>query len=341
MTADTTPTPQPPSQNVWGRAVAAYERPSLLRSLWQITNSVIPYVALWWLMYLSLDVSIGLTIALAVPAAGFLVRIFIIFHDCGHGSFFISHRANNALGFVTGVLTFTPYYAWRREHAIHHATSGDLDRRDIGDIWTLTVQEYLEASWWLRLRYRVFRNPMVLFVIGPPLMFFLWHRIPPPKAPRREKLSVLWTNLALVGVLATMGFTIGLRSYVIVQGMIMLIGGPVAVWLFYVQHQFEDTYWKHHDSWQYAPACLQGSSFYKLPKIAQWFTGNIGFHHIHHLSPRVPNYYLERCHREHPDLLMGEPLTFWSSLRSLGFRLWDEEHGRMVGFRHLKTIRTT
>jgi omega-6 fatty acid desaturase (delta-12 desaturase) len=325
----------PPSQKLWRSAVAKYERPDLKRSIWQIANSVIPYLLLWWAMYESLSWSWWITAALAFPAAGFLVRIFIIFHDCTHGSFFRSHRYNSLVGFFTGVLTFTPFRGWQRSHSIHHATSGDLDRRGIGDVWTMTVREYTEASPWLRFRYRVFRNPLVLFVIGPPVLFLFWHRFSGKSASRRERLSVLWTNLSLLGLFVLMETTVGWADYLIVQGAIMAIAGPAAVWLFYVQHQFEETYWEHHEDWEYIPACLQGSSYYKLPRVLQWFTGNIGFHHIHHLSPRVPNYFLERCHREHEQLMVGEPLTIRSSLRSLRFRLWCEERGRMIRFDEL------
>lgn len=330
-----------PTQHEWRRAVAKYERPHLPRSVWQIVNTIIPYVALWWLMVISTEYSYWLTLLLAIPAAGFMVRTFILFHDCCHGSFFRSHRANNALGLITGVMTFTPYSEWRRSHSIHHATSGDLDRRGIGDVWTMTVKEYQEASAGTRLWYRIFRNPIVLFIIGPVVLFVVWHRFPSPKSPAREVRSVLYTNLGIALVITAAYFTVGIGTWAIIQGMILLFAGPAAIWLFYVQHQFEESYWEHHDQWQYIPACLEGSSFYKLPRVLQWFSGNIGFHHIHHLSPRIPNYFLERCHREHENLLVGEPLTIRTSLRSLGFRLWDEELRRMVGFRRLKELRAS
>lgn len=327
-----------PTQREWRRAVAKYEKPHLGRSLWQVANTIVPYLALWWLMVRSTEISYWLTLALAFPAAGFMVRTFILFHDCCHGSFFRSHRANNILGLITGVMTLTPYSEWRRSHSIHHATSGDLDRRGIGDVWTLTVREYQESSLGRRIWYRIFRSPLSLFVVGPVVLFLVWHRFPAKGAPRREKLSVLYTNIGIALVALAAWATIGLGTWAVIQGMILLVAGPVAIWLFYVQHQFEETYWEKHQEWEYIPACLQGSSFYKLPKILQWFSGNIGFHHIHHLSPRIPNYYLEPCHREHSNLLVGEPLTLWSSLRSFGFRLWDEDLGRMVGFRRLREI---
>ena len=317
---------------IWRKTVAPYERPDFKRSLWQVVNSVGPYLLLWWLMFESLAVSYWLTLALAIPAAGFLVRIFIIHHDCGHGSFFRSRPGNDFLGYLTGVLTFTPYQQWRRSHAIHHATSGDLDRRGIGDVWTMTVREYLAASPRDRLCYRLFRHPFVLFVLAPLYLFLVWHRFPASDMPPRERRSVHFTNFLLVALIALASLTIGWKAYVLIQLPIVWIGGTAAVWLFYVQHQFEETYWEEHENWEYLTASLQGSSFYKLPRVVQWFTGNIGFHHIHHLSPRIPNYFLERCHRDAEHLLVGEPLTFLASLESLRFRLWDEDRGRMVGY---------
>ncbi len=231
---------------------------------------------------------------LAILAGGFLVRIFIIFHDCGHGSFFQSRRANDILGFVTGVLTFTPYYHWRWQHALHHASSGDLDRRGMGDVWTLTLREYLEASRWKRFAYRVARNPLVLFTLGP-LFLLMVHRFCSPNAGRRERNSVHLTNLALLAVAIGLSLLFGVKAYLLLQLGVLLAAGIAGVWLFYVQHQFEGVYWERSQEWDYATAALQGSSFYKLPKVLQWFSGNIGFHHIHHLSPRIPNYHLEKC----------------------------------------------
>jgi acyl-lipid omega-6 desaturase (Delta-12 desaturase) len=307
--------------------------------VWQIANSVLPYMALWCLMLFTLRVSVWLTLPLAVLAAGFMVRIFIISHDCGHGSFFPSRRANDILGFITGVLTFTPYYHWRWEHALHHGTSGDLDRRGTGDVWTLTVQEYLAASRWKRFAYRFTRNPVVLFGLAPLAMFFVKQRFPAAKAPRRERHSVAWTNLALLGVGVGMSFLFGFKAYILLQALVMTIAGTAGIWLFYVQHQFEGVYWQRNESWDYATAALQGSSFYKLPKVLQWFSGNIGFHHIHHLSPRIPNYHLEKCHRAEPLFQTVKPITLFGSLKSLTFRLWDEQRQRLVGYRALRAIR--
>ena len=268
-----------------------------------------------------------------------MVRLFIIHHDCGHGSFFKSRKANDIFGFITGVFTFVPYHHWRWEHALHHATSGDLDRRGVGDIWTLTVQEYLESSRWQRFAYRLARNPIVLFVLAPIFIFLVKQRFPKPDAPPRERRSVYWTNLALLGVAILLSWVFGFKTYVFIQLIVMAVSGSVGVWLFYVQHQFEGVYWERRDDWDYATAALQGSSFYKLPKVLQWFSGNIGFHHIHHLSPRIPNYHLEKCHDSEPLFQAVKPVTLFGSLKSFTFRLWDEQRRKLVGYSHLKTIR--
>jgi omega-6 fatty acid desaturase (delta-12 desaturase) len=308
-------------------------------SLWQVANTLVPYAALWCLMYLGLAISWWLAVPLAVLAGGFLVRVFIIFHDCGHGSFFPSARANDILGFITGVLTFTPYYHWRWEHAAHHATSGDLDRRGMGDVWTLTVREYLEASCWKRFAYRLARNPFVLFGLAPLYVFLIKQRFAVGKAPRREQNSVFWTNLA-VGLLAgAMCWVFGLGAYLLLQLVVLMVAGSAGIWLFYVQHQFEGVYWERNAKWDYSTAALEGSSFYKLPRVLQWFSGNIGFHHIHHLSPRIPNYNLEKCHRAEPLFQTVKPVTLFSSFRSFTLRLWDEQRRSLVGYRALRAFR--
>jgi omega-6 fatty acid desaturase (delta-12 desaturase) len=322
----------------WKEIVARYQKPSVGRGVWQIVNTLVPYAALWYLMYLSLAVSWWLTLPLAVLAGAFLVRVFIIFHDCGHGSFFKSAAANHILGAITGVLTFTPYYHWRWEHAIHHSSAGDLDRRGTGDVWTLTVQEYLEASRWKRFAYRLARNPVVLFVLAPLFLFVVMQRVPSLKAPLRERYSVYWTNLAMGVTAAGLIWVFGLRAYLIIQLTAVMVAGSAGVWLFYVQHQFEGVYWERGDEWDYATAALKGSSFYKLPRVLQWFSGNIGFHHIHHLSPRIPNYFLEKCHKAEPLFQTVKPVTLFSSFKSFTFRLWDEQRRKLVGYRHLRTI---
>ncbi len=325
----------------WRQAVAKYQDSDSRRSWWQVANTLIPYFILFYLMVRSLEISYWITLALAIPATGFFARTFIIFHDCGHGSFFKSRQANSRIGFITGVITFTPFYQWRHAHALHHATSGDLDRRGIGDIWTMTVKEYAAASWKQRFAYRVYRHPVAMFVFGPLILFLISHRFAAPGAAKRERLSVVYANLTLLAIAVTAYFTIGLKAYVLVQLPILYMGAAAGVWLFYVQHQFEGVYWEHHDQWDYVTAAIYGSSFYKLPKLLQWFTGNIGFHHVHHLSPRVPNYNLEKCHEEigyNPPL---KPVTLGISLRSLGMRLWDEERRQMVGFRAVKLLKAT
>jgi acyl-lipid omega-6 desaturase (Delta-12 desaturase) len=323
----------------WKEIVARHQQPSLWRSIFQIVNSVVPYVALWFLMDWSLAISGWLILPLAILAGGFLARIFIIHHDCGHGSFFKSRTANDVCGFITGILTFTPYRFWRFEHAVHHAGSGDLDRRDLGSVWTLTVQEYLNGPLWKRFAYRVARNPFVLLVVQPLGLFLVLHRFATGRPSRRDRLSVYWTNLAILAMAAVLSLVMGLKAYVMVQLSIMTVASTVGVWLFYVQHQFEGVNWQRHSQWDYTTAALEGSSFYKLPRILQWFSGNIGFHHIHHLSPRIPNYYLEKCHNEGAMFQQVKAVTLRSSLKSLSLRLWDESTQQLVGYGHLKTLR--
>lgn len=320
----------------WKAIVAEYQKPNFWRATWQIVNTIGGYVLLWYLMYLSLSVSWWLTIPLAILAGGLLIRVFIIFHDCGHGSFFKSDFANDFWGFITGVLTFTPYYHWRWEHAVHHATSGHLERRGVGDIWTLTVEEYLRSSPWKKFSYRMARNPFILFVIAPVLIFLILQRIPSPGAKPREKASVWIMNVVLLALAAGLIWIYGFLPWLIIQLTAMGVAGSAGIWLFYVQHQFEDAYWERAENWDYTAAALEGSSFYKLPKVLQWFSGNIGFHHIHHLSPRIPNYNLERCHRSDPMFAEMPPTTLFGSLKSLTFRLWDENARKLISFGQLK-----
>lgn len=325
----------------WKQVVARYQQPSVGRALWQVANSLLPYLALWFLMYRAAAVSYWLTVPLVLLAGGFLVRLFIIFHDCGHGSFFKSRAANDILGSITGLLCFTPYYQWRWEHAVHHASAGDLDRRGTGDVWTLTVQEYLAASRGKRFAYRLARNPVILFLLAPLFLFLVLQRIPNLKAGRRERLSVYGTNLALVVLVAGMSWVLGLGTYLLLQLGVVAVAGSAGVWLFYVQHQFEDVYWERGEQWDYTKAALEGSSYYKLPRILQWFSGNIGFHHVHHLSPRIPNYHLEKCHEAEPLFQAVKPVTLLASLKSFSFRLWDERRRKMVGYRALRRLRHT
>lgn len=316
----------------WKEAVAHYRWPATWRAVWQMVNTLVPYVGLWFLMYRCLSVSLWLAWPLAVLAGAFLVRIFIIFHDCTHRSFFKSRAANELVGNVLGVLCFTPYYRWRREHSMHHASAGDLDRRGTGDVWTMTVQEYLEASRWKRCAYRLARNPLVLFVIAPLVLFLFLERLPSSQDGARERLSVYATNAALACMVAGMSWLFGWKAYLLLQLTPILVAGSAGVWLFYVQHQFEGVYWERGEQWDYEKAALEGSSYYQLPRVLQWFSGNIGFHHIHHLSPQIPNYHLERCHHSAPVFQSVKPITLVSSIKSLGFRLWDERQRKMVGY---------
>jgi acyl-lipid omega-6 desaturase (Delta-12 desaturase) len=319
----------------WKTAVAPFQKPDLRRSIGQIANSIGSYVLLWIAMYLSISLSIWLTLGLAVLASGFYIRIFILLHDCGHGSFFASRKANQVLGFITGVMTYTPYLHWRWEHSQHHATSGNLNKRGLGDIETKTVQEYLDASRFERIGYRIFRNPVTLLLIAPIFHFLIKQRFPSAEAAKRERRSVHWTNLGILAMVASLSWVFGIQRFALIQLTIMAVGGAAGLWLFYVQHQFEGVNWERDEQWDYTTAALQGSSFYQLPKLLQWFSGNIGFHHIHHLSPRIPNYHLEACHRSSPCFSQVHPLTLWSSLRSLKLRLWDEEKRQLVSFRQL------
>jgi omega-6 fatty acid desaturase (delta-12 desaturase) len=322
----------------WQAVVAKYAFPSTLRSIWQVLNSVIPFIGLWYVMYRSLEIGYWLTLLLAVPTAGFMVRVFIIFHDCTHCSFFKSIKANDRLGLMLGVLVLTPYYAWKHEHAIHHATAGDLDRRGVGDVLTLTVAEYLALPWWKKIGYRVMRNPLVLFTVGSFIVFVFTHRFVGTRAGKRERSSVVWTNIALLAVIGWIILQIGWQALLLVEVPVLLLATSAGVWLFYVQHNFDGTYWERHDKWEFFKAGIDGSSFYKLPAILNWFTGNIGFHHIHHLSPKIPNYKLPKCHKENP-IFQVRPLTIGKSLKSLFFRLWDEEQKMLVGFEALKRYR--
>jgi omega-6 fatty acid desaturase (delta-12 desaturase) len=318
---------------------AQFQRPSTARATWQLINTIVPYVLVWYGMYRALEISIWLTVPLAVLAAALLVRVFIIFHDCGHGSYFSSRRVNDAVGFITGLLTFSPYHHWRWEHALHHTSAGNLDERGTGDIWTMTVHEYLESPWRRRFAYRLARQPFVLFVFAPFFVFAILQRFPSAKAGPRQRRSVWQMNFALLGMGIVMSAIFGLGPYLLIQSIVLIVSGAAGVWLFYVQHQFEGVYWERQPDWDYTEAALRGSSFYKLPKVLQWFSGNIGFHHVHHLFPRVPNYRLQECHERNPIFQQVKPLTLARSLKSAAFRLWDEREKKLVGYAHLRKIR--
>lgn len=326
------------AQAEWKAIVAEHEKPHLGKSVWQLFNSVGSYVALWGLLYWSLSVSWWLTFPLAILAGGMLVRVFIIFHDCGHYSFFRSRMANRFWGYVTGVLTLSPYVQWKREHDAHHGTTGNLDRRGTGDIWTMTVEEFRNASRWERLSYRLNRNPVVLFLLAPIYVFLFRHRFTTPGSNLATRLSVWATNLGVVAMSWGLITLFGWLPWLIIQFTIMAVAGSAGFWLFYVQHQFDGAYWQRNENWDYTSAALKGSSFYRLPAVLQWFTGNIGYHHIHHLSHRIPNYHLERCHRSAPQLFSQvRCITLRESLQCLRYRLWDEASCRLIGYRELRS----
>lgn len=324
----------------WYQSTATYGGSNLRRSLWQIFDTLAPYFALWAAMIYTVqqEFPYWITVMLAVVAGGVQVRIFILFHDCCHGSFFSSRRANAILGYVTGILTFTPFEQWRHAHNRHHATAGDLDRRGVGDVWTMTTEEYLAAPRRRRLAYRIYRNPFILFGPGSALLFLVLQRFSKKGAGTRERRSVLLTNMALLLVVGVATWTIGFQTYLLVQLPIIVIGGGLGLWLFYVQHQFEDAYWIRHQSWDPMSVALHGSSYFKLPKILQWFTGNIGLHHIHHVRPNIPNYNLQKCHDETPAFHAVKVITLRASLRSLQLGLCDEKSKKLVSFGSLKAL---
>lgn len=327
-----------PAPEVWKSVTDKYRSAIRRKSIWQIVNSFIPFTAIWVLMYYSLDYSYLLTLLLSVFAAGFIMRVFIIQHDCGHGSFFKSKKANDYLGLVCSVFTFTPYHYWRKSHAIHHASVGKLEERGIGDVFTLTVEEYMARGKWGRFRYRIYRNPLILFMIIPPVLFLFLYRFPISKLGAMKSLhtTVYITNIVIGVIAGAIIFFIGIKAFLLIQVPIIFLTLSAGTWFFYVQHQFEDTYWKEEKEWDYTEAALQGSSYYKLPRLLQWFTGNIGFHHIHHLSPRIPNYMLEKCHEENTIFQKGAVLTLRSSLKSLYLNLWDARRKKLISFGDLK-----
>jgi len=323
----------------WRAVVARYQRADVRRAVTQILTTLVPLAATLYVMYLSLAWSYWLTIALSIPAAGFMVRTFIIMHDCGHGSFLPSQRWNNLVGFVTGLLTFTPYSEWRHEHAIHHATAGDLDRRGHGDIETLTVDEYLALGRWGRFQYRFYRNPFVMLLLGPAYLM-IGQRIPGRnKSSGSPKTSSVWaTNLGIAVVVTALAMIIGLQSVMLVYLPAGYLAASAGVYLFFVQHQFDRAYWERHANWDYATAAIAGCTYLKLPGVLQWFTGNIGLHHVHHLAPRVPNYNLQRAHDENAVFHSAPTVSLAQSVRLLRLALWDEQHKRMIRFGDLRTL---
>lgn len=323
------------------KQVAPYEKANTKASIKQLINTLGPYFLLWFLAYQSLSISYFLTLGISVIAAGFLVRVFIIFHDCCHYSFFKNRNANKILGTITGVLTLFPYSQWQHDHSIHHATSSNLDKRGTGDIWVLTVDEYLAAPLWRKISYRIYRNPFVMFGLGPIYVFLIMNRFNKKGAKKKERLNTYLTNFLIVFVAVLLSWLIGFESFLLVQAPIFLISGTLGIWLFYVQHTFEDSYFEENDEWSYVKAAVEGSSYYKLPKLLQWLTGNIGYHHVHHLSPRVPNYKLEDVHNNTEPLQNVPTITLLTSLKSLKFRLWDTRNKKFVGYNVIPLYKKT
>ena len=323
----------------WHQTLAMYQHADRKKALWQTVNTFTLYILAWGLMILNLRHyhSAWIHLALLLIASGLFLRIFIFFHDCSHQSFFASRRANTFLGHICGILTFTPFESWRRSHSIHHNTVSNLDRRGHGDIWTMTVEEYRVSTKFKRLQYRMFRNPLVLFLLGPAYVLLIEYRFAGKGDGRRQTVSRYITNIGIASLLLVALWLIGWRTYLAIQLPILVIAGACGFWLFYIQHQFEGVYWARHNSWDSIKASLEGSSFYELPAVLQWFSGNIGFHHIHHMRPRIPNYHLQQCQKAVAPWLIISPLRLRESLRSLRLKLWDEKRNQLVGFKSAKT----
>lgn len=325
----------PSDRTGWKSIVARYQGSDLSRSLLQLITTTFLLTAAFVAMHWSLEVSYALTLVLALPTAGLLVRTFIIMHDCAHGSFFTNRRANAVVGYVTGVVTLTPFEQWRRDHALHHASSGDLDRRGHGDIQTITVREYLERDRWSRFKYRAFRHPFTLLVIGPLwLMVNQRFRAADSKTTREKQERSVWTtNLGIVVTFAVLGYFFGHGDMLKIYLPSIYLAAMMGVWLFYVQHQFEDAYWQPHEEWDYVTSAIAGSSYLRLPRVMQWFSGSIGLHHVHHLGPKIPNYRLQRAHDENSLFHRVTVISFADTFRLLNLALWDEETRQLVRFR--------
>lgn len=320
----------------WIKLISKYNKPNLGKSWWQLINSILPYLGLWIAMIYSLEISYWLTIGLSVLASGFLVRIFIIFHDCGHGSFFKSSLVSRIMSIITGLFVFTAHHKWHHEHHLHHQTVGNLDKRGVGDVKTITVEEYNNYSSSKRFYYRLYRNPFIIFIIAPFFLFIIAMRIPGQSQSLKSKLYTHLTTLGLIILITLISLLIGFKTFVLIQVPVLFLASIFGVWLFYVQHQFKDVIWERSENWDYKTIAMEGSSYLKLPKIFQWFSGNIGFHHLHHLSPKIPNYNLEKCLKENT-IFQKKALTFWLSIHSIRYRLWDEKKHKLVSFREAIT----
>lgn len=320
------------------KEVAPFAKAELRKSMIQLFDTLIPLLFLWSLAYYLIPVSLGLSLLFSVISSGFIVRTFIIFHDCTHGSFFKNKKANDLVGNITGILTAFPYEKWKREHLIHHATSGNIDKRGIGDIDMLTVDEYLEKNKWQRFLYRLYRNPFVMFGLGPFYLLFGANRFNRKDAKRKERLNTYFTNIAIILMFAVLVLLLGWQNVLLVHGVSLYIAAALGIWLFYIQHTYEESYFEYDPEWDYVKAAVEGSSFYKLPKILQWITGNIGYHHVHHLAPRVPNYKLEEAHKSVPPLQKATTITLKTSLQSIRYKLYDTKQKKFVTFKEVVQI---
>lgn len=326
-----------PSPREWGAVVSRYSQTDLWKATWQMVSTFVPMAVLFYLMYRSLALPYVVTLLLAIPTAGLLVRTFIIMHDCGHGSFFKSRRANEIVGWITGVMTLTPFAQWRKDHALHHASSGDLDRRGHGDIDTITVKEYLAMPAEKRKSYRFKRNPLVMLLLGPLYLMISQRRLlKNANLNELQRFSVYSTNAAIAAIVIGFSLWIGFGNFMAVYFPAIYIAASAGIMLFYVQHQFEDTYWNQHRNWDYATAAIHGSSYFRMNPVLQWFTGNIGLHHVHHLGPRIPNYNLQRCHNENPMFHAVTVLTVPDAIRTMRLKLWDEDERRLIPIRELE-----
>jgi len=331
-------TQAPPDRSGWKAIVARYQGSDVARSVFQVVTTLVPLAIAFVVMYWSLGVSYWLTALLTLPTAGLLVRTFIIMHDCTHNSFLPSRKWNDIVGYVTGVLTLTPFDQWRRDHALHHASSGDLDRRGHGDINTLTVREYLARDKWGRFKYRAFRHPLTLFGLGPlHLMINQRFRAAGSIATKDKQARGVWTtNLGIVVAFAFFGYFFGFKEVLMIYLPSIYLAAAFGIWLFYVQHQFEDAYWQPHEEWDYVTSAIAGSSYFKMNPVLNWFTGSIGLHHVHHLGPKIPNYRLQQAHDENPMFHDVTVITVMSTFRLVGLTLWDEDAQRLIRFMDVK-----
>lgn len=325
--------------SAWRARLSKFGRPLFARSVTSLLITATLFVLGWWAMYEVRTISYWLTLLLALPVGGLLIRLFIIFHDCAHGSYFGARVLNDFVGRILGVLTLTPFRFWRRHHLLHHATSGNLDRRGTGDVDTLTVDEYRARSRWGRAAYRVYRNPLVFLLIGPPYLFLFRHRLPigMPLAWRKEWISVLLNNVAIAAAIVGLSLSLGLGPFLLVHAPLFMVSTMAGIWLFFVQHQFEGTYWRRDGRWNFAEACLSGSSLLDVPAPLRWVTANIEIHHIHHLCSAIPSYRLRKCMDEMVELPRPSRFSLWKSLRFAKLALWDEQQERLVGFRPART----